>query len=528
MSDDLDIPLRLDTVNPFIIIRIKQPSRFTNPNNEMTESTAARSSEGDVFFHYCGMNVLIVNTNRSTSPNPVLPSGACLVADAAARAGHRVDLLDLLFKDDPLTSVKNQLRQNQYDVIGLSVRNIDNNDLEGTKFYVKDLLPIISELRSVSDAKLVLGGAALGVMPRDILRFTGIECGVVGEGEQTFCRLLERLGRKEGYADLPGLCVYSNGDWNVNPSLPVQRKRCPAPDYQRWLDLKPYRSHLATMPLQTKLGCQFRCVYCTYRKIEGEQYRISDPESVAEAAVRLTSSGFDDIEFVDNVFNAPYAHAMELCESFIRSGVKARFQSLELNPAYFSDELILTMERAGFVGIGLTVESASDPVLYGLRKGFTAHEVHHAAEIVARHDLPCVWIFMLGGPGETRETVLETLRFAEKHIRPSDAAFFNVGIRIYPGTELESIARGQGVLVRPKDEMLEPVFYMSPDVDVLWVKNQVLRSMTSHMNFMSADTFTVPYLPLIHGIAYRLGLRSPLWRYTRQIRRGLRSLGLKV
>jgi radical SAM superfamily enzyme YgiQ (UPF0313 family) len=186
------------------------------------------------------------------------------------------------------------------------------------------------------------------------------------------------------------------------------------------------------------------------------------------------------------------------------------------------------MERTGFAGIGLTVESASDPVLRGLRKGFTTREIHGAAETVRRHKLPCVWIFMMGGPGETRETVTETLRFAEKSIRPRDIAFFTLGIRVYPGTELESIARQQGVLTVLPQDMLAPVFYVSPDVDVAWIRAEVKKSMNSHMNFMSGDSFTFPYLPLIHRMGYRLGLRPPLWRYTRHIRRGLRFAGMDV
>jgi hypothetical protein len=285
---------------------------------------------------------------------------------------------------------------------------------------------------------------------------------------------------------------------------------------------------MSTAPLQTKLGCQFQCSYCTYRKIEGNTYRFSDPAQVALSAVRLASSGLRDIEFVDSVFNAPYDHTMAVCEALARAKPNARFQSLELNPLYFDDALLAAMKQAGFVGIGLTVESASDEVLHGLRKGFTSRHVHAAAEIVRRHDLPCVWIFLLGGPGETQETVHETLRFAGTAIRPHDAVFFNIGIRVYPGTELESVARRQGVLTLPAAKMPEPVFYVSPEVDFGWISRQVKNAMNSHMNFMSGDSLNFSFLPAIHRVGYRLGLRVPLWRHTRFIRRGLRFAGMDV
>jgi radical SAM superfamily enzyme YgiQ (UPF0313 family) len=167
-------------------------------------------------------------------------------------------------------------------------------------------------------------------------------------------------------------------------------------------------------------------------------------------------------------------------------------------------------------------------VLHGLAKGFTSSHVHHAADVVRRHDLPCAWIFLLGGPGETRETVRETLRFAERHIRPQDVAFFNIGIRIYPGTELESIARRQGLLAQAPDDMLLPLFYVSPEVDAAWIASEVRRSMASNMNFLSADSISLPILPTINRLGRRLGLHPPLWRHTRHIRRGLRMMGMDV
>jgi radical SAM superfamily enzyme YgiQ (UPF0313 family) len=351
---------------------------------------------------------------------------------------------------------------------------------------------------------------------------------VIGEGVAVLPRLLERLARREPCDDLAGVASVDDGVFRINPPASGPCGICAAPDYRRWLNMKAYGSYLSTVPLQTKRGCRFQCVYCTYGKIEGDTYCLLDPGSAAEAALRFASAGLTDIEFVDNVFNAPYDHAMAVCEALIQARPRARFQSLELNPAFFDHELLSTMERAGFVGIGLTVESASDRVLQGLRKGFTAREVHAAAEVVRGHCLPCLWIFMFGGPGETRETVSETLRFAETAIRPQDTALFNVGIRIYPGTELESIARGQGLLSLSPAEMLKPVFYVSPGVDGDWIMGEVRKSMGSHMNFVNSDSLSYPYLPQITRMGHWLGLRTPLWRYTRRIRRGLRFIGLDV
>jgi len=474
------------------------------------------------------MNILIISTNRNAYPVPVLPAGACMVAEAAERAGHTVSLLDLMFLADPLQAIRAVLGKTMYDVIGFSVRNIDNIDMGAPRYFINELIALIDTIRRSANTPLVLGGAALMVMPEEIMRATGITCAVIGDSEVVFPRLVEKLARNEPWEDLPGVASMVGGKFRTNPTAPGLSHTCAGPDYGRWLNMKSYRSHLSTIPLQTKLGCRFQCVYCTYRKIEGNAYQLSDPGSMAETAFRYASSGFRDIEFVDNVFNFPYNHALAVCEALIRSKHRARLQSIELNPVSFDHHLLAVMARAGFVGIGLTVESASDQVLSGLRKGFFAREVYAAAEVVKCNQLPCLWIFLLGGPGETRNTVRETLRFAEKFIRPQDAALFNIGIRMYPGTELETIARRQGVLSLPSGSMLEPLFYISPEVDADWTMGQVKQSMNSHMNFMNGDSMSFSYLPQISRLGHRLGLKPPLWRYTRYIRRGLRSVGMRV
>ena len=475
------------------------------------------------------MKILLISTNRNNLPMPVMPIGACIVAHATECAGHTVYFLDLMFARDPLAETESALTHWKPDVVGLSVRNIDNNDMRGTVYFLNDLLSILDVIRKRTSAPIIMGGAALGVMPEQILRLAPDAFAVVGDGELIFPRLLDRISLNECFSDLPGVSYIENGVFHRNSAAASGFSAiCPAPDYQRWLNTPAYRSQMATVPIQTKTGCQFQCVYCTYPKIEGSTCRLKEPGSIADAVLRLAAEGLRDIEFVDSVFNAPLGHAMEVCAALARVRHKGRLQCLDLNPRDFDDVLVTAMERAGFAGMGITLESASDPVLQGLRKGFTSQDVHHAAEVVRRHQIPCAWIFLLGGPGETQETVRETLQFAGKYIRPKDVAFFNTGIRIYPGTELESIARTQGVLSRPPEEMLAPVFYVSPDVDARWMEQELKKSMGSHMNFINIDSLSQSFLPTVNRIGSNLGLRPPLWRHTGIIRRGLRLAGMDV
>ncbi len=473
------------------------------------------------------MNVLIISSNRHSLPVPVIPTGACIVAEAAERSGHRVRVLDLMFSKDPLAAVTRALRESEPDVIGLSLRNIDNNDIQNPLFFTGDIIPLVKLIREKTEAMIIIGGAAVSVMPEAIMRYTGTTCAVPGDGEEVFPQLLRKIEAGAPLSDVPGVALIEDGSYRSIPfSGPVAPDSCIAPDFRKWIDAGKYISRLSTVPVQTKLGCHFKCTYCTYRKIEGNRYRFFSREAVIDAVSRLSHSGLRDIEFVDNVFNSPYDHAALLCEGLAGSGHNARLQSLELNPLFVDDDLITLMKRAGFTGIGITAESASDRVLEGLGKGYAADDVHRAAEAVERNELPCLWIFMLGGPGETEKSVDQTLHFAEKRIRRGDAAFFNIGIRIYPGTGLESTARREGLLSVSSEEMLTPVFYVSPEVDFDWMLQRTRKAMKTNLNFINSDAIGISYLPLIHRISYRLGVRSPLWRFTRTIRRTLGLIGL--
>ena len=474
------------------------------------------------------MNVLIISTNRNPLPMPVLPFGACMVAEAAEQAGHKVRVFDFMFEKDVIRKLKKEFAKSAPDIVGLSIRNIDNNDYENPVFFIEEISPVIDAVRSLTGIPLVIGGAAVAVMPEELLRTTGASYAVTGDGEVVFPMLLERLSGNKSPVDVPGIAWIEDNRFTRNPGPPDHHYACRTPDFARWIDLRAYLSRLSTVPVQTKLGCHFQCIYCTYRKIEGNVYRLSSPECVVDTIKQLIRRDFRDIEFVDNVFNYPYDHAMEICEGIAHTCRGARLQSLELNPLFIDDDLITAMEHAGFTGIGITVESASDSVLKGLRKGFTVEDVYRAARVIRRHSLPCVWIFMFGGPGETEATVKETLRFAGTSIRHEDIAFFGAGIRIYPGTELESLARREGLLSLSSYEMLPPVFYNSPTVDYQWMKKKIRETMDIHMNFINSDSIGLSFLPVVHRIGHRLGLRPPLWKFTRHIRRGLRFFGMDV
>lgn len=453
------------------------------------------------------MDVLVVSVNRCREPIPVLPVGACAAAEAAERAGHTVRLVDLMFARDPLAMLRAELSRRRPDVVGLSVRNLDNAEWSTPESFVPDAVAAAGEARAAG-VPVLLGGAGVGVMAEALLAATGALAAVAGDGEEAFPSALAELASGELRARSPGDRVVRRR-YLGPPSMPR---------LERWVDLDAYARRFATVPLQTKRGCPFACVYCTYPGIEGREYRLCPPEEAAAEVRRLHRVGARDVEFVDNLFNAPRDHALALCLALARGGRGPRLHSVDLTPAALDDELLDAMAAAGFAGYGVTAESASDPVLARLGKGFDAADVYRAAERLRRRRAPTMWVFLLGGPGETEATADETLRFAASRLGPADAAFFNVGVRIYPGTALEAIAREEDALGAGQD-LLDPTFYLSPDLDPAWLLRRVEAAVRGNPRFVGPGLPMRWALPAVRRVGYALGLRPPLWRHAGRLRR---------
>ena len=126
-------------------------------------------------------------------------------------------------------------------------------------------------------------------------------------------------------------------------------------------------------------------------------------------------------------------------------------------------------------------------------------------------------------------SALETIDFATEVLRPGDAAFFNVGIRIYPGTEMEKIARRENVLNLEPDDMVFPAFYFSPELDPEWTLDLLHQTARRHGSILySALSLNNPFLPLINRVANGVGFSPPLWRHTGKIRGVLKLIGRDI
>jgi radical SAM superfamily enzyme YgiQ (UPF0313 family) len=439
---------------------------------------------------------------------------AC-VASALDAQGHAVRVVDLCFARDPERSASKAATEFQPDVIGVSVRNIDNSDSIALRHYTPDAKRIFNVLRTAApNAKIIAGGAAFGVAPEALFEEFNVDYAVAGDGERATSALVAALARGEAPEGIAGVVRREDGQIHfAPPGEDARLDELPRPSLHKWIDLKRYERHGATIPIQTKRGCVYKCVYCTYRNVEGWGYRVRQPELVADEIEELwRTAHVHHFDFVDSTFNSPPGHALEVCESIIRRNMGLRLDTTNFTPATASNELLHAMRRAGFRTLGITAESASNAVLERMEKGFTAEKARETAERVERAGIRTLWIFLVGGPGETRETLDETLAFARWRLERGDAVYTTVGLRIYPGTTLHRIALSEGVIENDA-ALLDPTFYFSPTLDFNDAVVHLRQFAAQYPRFMfSADSRSM-ILPWLTRAASLMKLPRPHWQY---------------
>lgn len=422
-----------------------------------------------------GVRVLLVNSNRSRILEPPPPAGLGYVATAAMRAGHRVLFLDMLLSRDPERELRETIKGFNPEVVGVSVRNVDTIISQRVSWQLGEAADWVTRIRQLTRATVVVGGPAITALGAAALERIDADFAVIGEGEQTFPVLLQALETGGVIETIPGVCYRKNG--RVLTNAVSRSEGFGASGVGDWVDWRRYEKAGATYPIHTKRGCSLSCLYCNYPEMEGHRVRkrnaVDVVDEIEEAQRRWHPSTF---EFTDSAFNLPESHAAEICEEIVRRGLRVRLSSIGINPLGVSPQLLRLMQRAGFQTLHVSADAASDPVLAGLQKGFTKRDVLRCARLLRSSGIRCIWFFLFGAPGETKQTIAETLEFVETWL--NSPRFLNVmltGVRILPGTPLARQLMEAGRL-DPACDLCKPLFYFSPEVSEQWVLERINRS----------------------------------------------------
>jgi radical SAM superfamily enzyme YgiQ (UPF0313 family) len=414
------------------------------------------------------MKVLLISANTEQINMPVLPMGLAGVAASVRRAGHEVKLVNMMAKKQSRSWLTETIREFQPEVIGISVRNIDDQRMQDPWFLLDPVREIVADCRNLSAAPIILGGAGYSIFPQSTLAYLGADMGIQGEGEAAFPMLLERLGKKMDLFGIPGLVLPADGIQEKARSInDLDAFPLPLPDALPEF-FSAFGGQEIWLPLQTRRGCPMQCSYCSTATIEGRITRKRSPALVVEALSRYVEAGFDHFFFVDNTFNLPLSYAKALCRRMAASGLPIKWRCI-LYPWKVDEDAVEKMARAGCVEVSFGFESGSKAILRSMNKRFQPEEVRLISELLKKHGIKQMGFLLLGGPGETRETVIESLSFADS--LNLESVKVSVGIRIYPNTTLARVALSENV-IPPHHNLLLPTFYLAKGLNP-WLEETV-------------------------------------------------------
>lgn len=271
-----------------------------------------------------------------------------------------------------------------------------------------------------------------------------------GEYEITVMELVKRLGDGRDPRGVPGISYRRNGAVVVNEDRPrledLDSLPYPARDLYRW-ERYHEPSHLALpwITMITSRGCPFRCTYCLWPQVMyGGKFRARSARNVVdevEHCVRRYKPG--EIFFDDDTFTIGKKRVLELCDEIVRRGIEVIWSCMGRVDTV-DEEMLSRMRRAGCRKIKFGVETGSTAIMKTIRKGIDLGKVPGAFEAAKRCGLEVHGTFMVGLPGETEETVRETVALAKS--LPNDSLQFSIATP-FPGTEFFDRCRRDGLLV---------------------------------------------------------------------------------
>jgi radical SAM superfamily enzyme YgiQ (UPF0313 family) len=432
---------------------------------------------------------LLISANLVESPYPVYPIGVSYILGALQKYGHKADHCDILASQgyDELVEL---LHNNNYDVVGISIRNIDSASSTSTRAMIEDIVEVMQRVRAYCRAPVVLGGPGFSIMPEEIMQYLDADYGIVGEGEIAFPQLIEKLMRHEK----PEGRLFSHSLENFPDCRPLFAEQT----------TRYYVDRGGMLSVQSKRGCNYGCAYCSYPSIEGKKLRCRNPEEVVEN-IRQLVQDFQAryIFFSDGVFNDPHGHYLQVAEALIRTGNTTPWCAF-FRPQNLGKKHLQLLQRSGMAAMELGTDAASDETLAGLNKGFCFDEVLAVNDAITREGIPCAHFILFGGPGETRDTVQKGLaNIAQLN---SCVVFASIGLRILPGTKIHGLALSEKIIT-PHTNMIQPVFYYSPQVEKTFIDSELRRAFNGRTNRIYPMEEMDQYVRRLHT----LGRSGPLW-----------------
>jgi anaerobic magnesium-protoporphyrin IX monomethyl ester cyclase len=359
------------------------------------------------------------------------PLGLGYLAAVLRERGINVDIVDCTFMS-PNEAIERIIRSTP-SIVGIySMFSLRKTSIELAK-----------QLRNHCGF-LVAGGPLPSLDPMDFMQ--DFDVVVVGEGEETILELVDAVEQGKNLSTVKGIIYKKNGETRTTPpresvknldSLPL-----PARDLFENAAYKQFykrRLGYTTSSMITSRGCPFSCDFCS-RPIFGNDYRTRSPENIVDEVESIASMGYDRVWFSDDCFTFNRQHLIKTCETMKQRGVRVGWECLSRVDT-MDQTVALKMKSAGCVRVFFGIESGNNAVLRLMKKRITTEQATNAVRNAKAAGLQVGAFFIVGYPGETDQTVLDTVNYASS--LKLDYLSFTLPYPI-PGTPLHDRVKNNG------------------------------------------------------------------------------------
>lgn len=372
------------------------------------------------------------------------PLGVAYISSYLKRGGQTVQLIDAAAERFAIPRLVTEVKSFHPDIIGISAV---------TPSYLRTA-KVAQKLKEEIGVPMMVGGAHVTSLPFETLSDPVFDYGVMGEGELTSLELLETIESGKDLSNVKGI-VYRD---SVTKEVKITPRReyiknldeLPFPDRDSLPPLTQYhpsQSSYRRLPLGTLIssrGCPHHCIFCD-RAVFGNSYRARGALNIVdEIELLMQKYGAREVRFWDDTFNLLPLRVLQICKE-IRSRKLDIEWSCVARVSNMTQEMLHSMRQAGCWQVDYGVESGDPDVLKSIHKGITMDLVRRAVRLSRANSLRVRAFFMIGLPGETEETMQQTIDFAKS--LDIDVAVFHIATPL-PGTELFKIAKERGELSR--------------------------------------------------------------------------------
>ena len=371
----------------------------------------------------------------------VPPLGLCYLSAMVRKAGYGAAVIDAPAFDMELNAAITEIKKFRTDIIGVTATT-------ASIIRASELASAIRQ--SGITARLIIGGPHVSALPqRTLQEFREFDIGVINEGEYTIVEIIECLKNDRPLSGIRGL-VYREGDeicvtppreliknldelpmpaWDMIPDLAVHYKPAPHSFYQ-----------LPSSSLMTSRGCNGKCTFCA-RPFMGEKYRSNSPEYTLDMIDHLVNGyGIRDIMFYDDNFLLDRNRVIKICEEIMRRGYNISWSCLARTDV-MPDDFFSLIHKSGCWQIAYGIESGDQGILNTLKKHARLDRVEEMIRKANEAGINTRGYFMIGCPGETKQTIEKTIHFmCRSGIRDFHATFCTP----MPGAELFDTAETFG------------------------------------------------------------------------------------